>query len=141
MVRTSYELSTSTGSDKTLELAFHWYETCISTHKSCTTSHSRVTFLPNRLIEIMPTPNNTFSLQLRVREDYQNLDDLTYATLSHRWARSMPFKLTIENFASCLIDIPFQSLSGVFQDAVLLAFRFKLRYIWIDSMCKNTPNW
>ncbi|KAF1352801.1 HET-domain-containing protein, partial [Lizonia empirigonia] len=58
-----------------------------------------------------------------------------YATLSHCWGSTMPFKLSCGNFVSCLTDVPLTRLSKVFQDAIKFAWRMDILYIWIDSLC------
>ncbi|KAF2656826.1 HET-domain-containing protein [Lophiostoma macrostomum CBS 122681] len=65
----------------------------------------------------------------------------TYATLSHCWGDGTPLKLTVDTLEAFREAIPFFSLSKTFQDAIIVARRLGIEYIWIDSLCIiQTPN-
>jgi len=58
-----------------------------------------------------------------------------YATLSHCWGGFQPLKTTQENLADMLAAIPEDRLPVVFTEAILLARRLGIPYLWIDSLC------
>lgn len=58
-----------------------------------------------------------------------------YATLSYCWGRDEFIKLTSENLASFLCIIPEEDLPKAFKDAISIARRLELKYIWIDALC------
>lgn len=139
MVPYRTRLADSTASEESFEQALRWYRNCTDNHKRCSDASSVSKFLPSRLIEIESLLDGDHKIRLRAREDLQHPVP-AYASLSHRWGRYMPFKLTTGNLSTCWESIPFKSISKVFQDAISLAFRFDLRYIWIDSLCCFCPD-
>lgn len=58
-----------------------------------------------------------------------------YAALSHCWGKAQPLTTTSGNFSEHLIAIQLDRLPKTFREAVLLARRLDLQYIWIDSLC------
>lgn len=58
-----------------------------------------------------------------------------YAALSHCWGSHETAKTTSKDIDSRLRNIPFESLPKTSQDAINLCREFKIRYIWIDSLC------
>jgi hypothetical protein len=136
MVHFETGLSNSTCSEGTLGLAKRWLENCMETHDECQAAFRDSQFVPTRLIEIKGSYDN--EPQIRLRKGKALRFGATYATLSHCWGSYMPFKLTCANLKSCMTSMPIQDISQVFQDAIRLAFRWNIRFIWIDSLCKAT---
>lgn len=53
-------------------------------------------------------------------------------------------RFTKDSLAFLKIDVPFSQLPKTFQDAISVARRLRVRYIWIDSPCiiqDSTGNW
>ncbi|KAI9693588.1 MAG: hypothetical protein M1820_009154 [Bogoriella megaspora] len=57
------------------------------------------------------------------------------ATLSHCWGSGKTFRLTPDNYDSCLSTIQFEELPKTFKDAIETTRRIGLQYLWIDSLC------
>lgn len=133
MVHFESRLGTSTNSPKSMAQAETWLEECLQ-HDECRTIPAESSFIPTRLVEILDVRGNQICIRLRERESLPLKVD--YATLSHRWSSKMPFILTQHNFQKCLQSIPDKSISPVFTDAVRVAWRMNIRYIWIDTLCK-----
>jgi hypothetical protein len=128
-------ITSSTGSVHSMGLVAKWVNDCIEQHPECRDTFSRVSFIPSRLIEVSGV--NEKCLKASLREKTQISSDACYTTLSHCWGSAVPFKLLSSNMNALLTDIPLLDLSKVFQDAILLTWRLKFRYIWIDSLCKS----
>jgi hypothetical protein len=60
---------------------------------------------------------------------------VNYLALSHIWGRSQFTKLTTSNFRGLRERISPSDLSQTFQDAIIVARRLGVRYLWIDSLC------
>lgn len=58
-----------------------------------------------------------------------------YITLSHRWGGSGVIKTEKSTLAAWQSGISLQALPQTFLDAVLVAKRLKIRYLWVDSLC------
>lgn len=58
-----------------------------------------------------------------------------YAALSHCWGQNQPLRTTKSTISVYTQSIDWNALPVVFQDAITVARRLDLRYIWIDSLC------
>ena len=61
--------------------------------------------------------------------------NISYVTLSHRWASTHILKLEFSNINSFMRCIPLGSLSRTFLDAIRVTRALGVRYLWIDSLC------
>jgi hypothetical protein len=60
---------------------------------------------------------------------------VNYLALSHIWGKSHFTKLTTSNFQDLQENISPPDLSQTFQDAIIVARRLGVRYLWIVSLC------
>lgn len=58
-----------------------------------------------------------------------------YAALSHCWGSGPRLTTTKSNWAKLAVNISFETLPPLFQDAIVITRQLGLRYIWIDSLC------
>ncbi len=114
-----------------------WFEACCGEHERCKPAPSPTPFVPSRLVEISGSDERT--MRIRLRERRTSPPEVRYATLSHCWGSVMPFKLEHQRLKSCLNGIPLDEISRVFRDAIRVAWRLKIEYIWIDSLCTAQP--
>jgi len=89
--------------------------------------------LPARLIEV----GEVGSLTVRVREtsDLNLSVSNEYMTLSHCWGLVVPKKLLTTNYLTMLEGIRVGDLPTTFAEAVQVARRLRIGYLWIDSLC------
>lgn len=85
-------------------------------------------FVPTRLISIGP---QAAPLQLVESTALTG----PYATLSYCWGGVKPLRTTKANLSTRLHHIPENSLPIVFLQAIQLARKLEIPYIWIDSLC------
>ncbi|KAH7243784.1 hypothetical protein FSOLCH5_013463 [Fusarium solani] len=120
-----------------LELARSWLNKCVKSHDLCEMSGNILT--PSRLIDVGDGRREPVRLHIVGPEEKA----LPYATLSHCWGSttSAITKLLQENLASMVQEINMEMLAKNFQDALVIARRLHLRYLWIDSLCiiQNSP--
>ncbi|KAJ9616801.1 hypothetical protein H2200_000520 [Cladophialophora chaetospira] len=95
-------------------------------------------YLPTRLIDAHPGLHND-AVRLVASTDIQD-NHMKYAALSHSWGpksqRIKPIpKTTKQSITDRMNHISFDELTRTFQDAVIVARRLDIRYIWIDSLC------
>ncbi|KAF6822938.1 heterokaryon incompatibility protein [Colletotrichum plurivorum] len=112
--------------DTSLSLIAHWTSTCLGTHEDC--NQNRALAFPTRLLSLATEPIRlvtTTSWDGRPR----------YATLSHRWGGRKALCLTHANMSGLESGISADTLSQTFKDAIMIARRAGLRYLWIDSLC------
>lgn len=125
----------STSSPETLDLAYQWYEDCIYSHEKCKKvplSTSR--WIPTRLIDI--GDENTTEWRLRITgEDLVSAPPPSYMTLSYRWSPEPRILLLSSNIDEFRRGVPCERLPQTFIDFIVVARRFHIRYIWIDSLC------
>ena len=134
MVYFESKISPSTDSDSSLAQVGKWFKTCCEEHEECKPETS-TSFVPSRLLEISGSDEST--LRIRLRERPTLPVEIRYSTLSHCWGSVMPFKLKHELLKSCLNGISLDEISRVFRDAIRVAWRLGIQYIWIDSLCRT----
>lgn len=113
-----------------------WIDDCIQNHEHCRLSSAASSgFRPKRLLKLGSTAD---SVRLCEAAEASSAAPWTapYATLSHCWGGSVPFQLTAGNHVHLLEnDISTQELGLTFQDAVEIASKLGVGYLWIDSLC------
>ncbi|KAF2714298.1 hypothetical protein K504DRAFT_528656 [Pleomassaria siparia CBS 279.74] len=102
----------STGSDAAFALAAHWLNKCLCKHETCRRIDGEIgsSCLPTRVLDLS---NNAIQL-----------------------IETVPIIRTLKrNLGVQLADIPADSLSQTFKDAVEITRKLCFRYLWIDSLC------
>lgn len=56
-------------------------------------------------------------------------------TLSYRWSNDSCIKLLASTYSSFIAGQPILELPQSFQDSIVIARRFGVRYLWIDCLC------
>lgn len=126
--------SDTTGSDDTFSQIKRWLRICNETHSLCRSRRSRMGWYPTRLVELCGGSSQNMECRIVRGEDIPKA--LEYITLSHRWGtkKDIP-KLTMENIELWMKELPMDKLSRTFCDALEIARRLGVSYIWIDSLC------
>ncbi|SCV60714.1 related to tol protein [Fusarium fujikuroi] len=134
--------STSTSSETSFECLCKWIKNCSENHKSCNKLHARTgenkNWLPARLVKIIP---DTDSVPEIIKVVETNTDDgihqsIEYATLSYCWGREPFTKLLRSNIEKMTTTgMSIQDLPATFRDAITVANRLGMEYIWIDALC------
>lgn len=134
------DLDTSTDSSRSLSQIQQWITTCEEKHHRCGRRRKEPDSVPTHLLDITeinlaPKDSARIRVVLTAKQGIRE----PYVTLSHRWADSAEFiQLTKSNMES-LTTIGFEwcdpLLPKTFKDAILLARRMDISYMWIDSLC------
>ncbi|KAH8197000.1 hypothetical protein TruAng_008820 [Truncatella angustata] len=109
-----------------LSLAKLWLDDCLQSHEQC--RNKKHYAMPTRLLSIGNSTTKlveTAALQTAPR----------YATLSYRWGDQQFTTLTSDNYDLFLRGIANENLPQTFQDAIHIARRLGLDFIWIDALC------
>ncbi|KAH7006988.1 heterokaryon incompatibility protein-domain-containing protein [Ilyonectria destructans] len=124
-------------SEQNLALITGWISDCDS-HAQCSLRASpRV---PTRLIDIGDSEGHA-NLRLLNTADHENLrnEPPRYIALSYCWgtptASQNHLKTTPITFEQFLNDIPYGDMPQTLRDAVEVARKLSVRYIWIDALC------
>ncbi|KAF5249379.1 hypothetical protein FANTH_5260 [Fusarium anthophilum] len=96
----------------------------------CRRLRSSPKFAPSRLIDI--GSDHTWKLCLYPQDI---TDPPEYMTLSYRWAKTPSIRLLSSNFEAVRKGAPTSQLPKTFREAITVAHRFSIRYLWIDSLC------
>ncbi|KAI0376402.1 HET-domain-containing protein [Hypomontagnella monticulosa] len=136
----NFDLDFSTDSERTWMMISNWMEACSSYHDRCKNQSQGDTYRPARLLEIhypkCPHPQSPPMFRL-VKGDHcpQNT---RYVTLSYRWG-DKPLENTIRLLKTTCAWLgelnPIGRLPKTFRDAMRIAHRFSIRYLWIDRLC------
>lgn len=105
---------------------------CRGFHKQCNRWVKKPRWLPTRLIDIGCEGALTWKLHI---SDEKPLLSQIYVTLSYCWGSSQPFILTSANIQGFCQGKLISDLPKTFRDAIIVARRLSVRYIWIDSLC------
>ena len=135
VVQTHWRLpSYSTNSAQSWYFARTWYDMCLEGHKSCNRKRQEQSngrqWYPTRLIKI-----SRWSNKLRLVVTEEERPKAPYVTLSHCWGKADFIQLTQSSMDDFLKDIPYRKLPKTFQNAISVARRLGIYYIWIDSLC------
>ncbi|KAF8846648.1 HET-domain-containing protein, partial [Acephala macrosclerotiorum] len=108
-------------------LISEWIQSCILTHSGCNQADSQ---LPTRIIDLAcPEGIKLCSGTELVGR---------YAALSHCWGKP-PFPVPLSTTKATLLDREAQisegELTKTFQDAITLARKLSVQYMWADSLC------
>ena len=128
-------------------LVQRWYNECTESHEYCRikdlghideSKHLHSAFQPNRILDISDG-------KIRLETDPENREEQRYASLTHRWATdptNMP-RLSDRNMELWREEIDINILTATFRDAVHVARKLGVRYLWIDSLCiqQSGPGW
>ncbi|TEY45377.1 hypothetical protein BOTCAL_0336g00060 [Botryotinia calthae] len=120
----------TTMSDAALAQASKWYRECLLNHTTCNTSLASDCRMPTRLLRI---DEDEEYARLVTKEEV--VQDSCYSTLSHCWGDSDISKLTISNLESFKAGISLERLPKTFIEAIFVARKLSISYIWIDSLC------
>lgn len=127
-------VSSNTGSDESLDIASQWILECISNHKHCNRAAKPTnveTPLPTRLLYIGTLGDQS----VRLCNTKLLPDDTQYMTLSHCWGQLQLTTLTNSNIATFQEGLATSKLPKTFRDAIYVAQKMSVQYIWIDSLC------
>lgn len=120
----------STGSESALEYLLSQYHRCQTQHVACQAGQSQSGFFPTRLLDVGTAGHGLIHL----RGHGELMRDAPYFTLSHCWGGSQPFRLISDTASQLKRGIDAKLLPKTFQDAIRVARKFQIRYIWIDSL-------
>ena len=120
---------TAGDSEEDFQLASSWLKDCLSNHTLCPKASIEAS-LPTRIIDVGPADGSIepYLLQSDKRKG-------SYITLSHCWGGKVPLTTTEDTLEDRKVSIPFTSLPKTFREAVIITRRFRIRYLWIDSLC------
>ncbi|KAI1734813.1 heterokaryon incompatibility protein-domain-containing protein [Xylaria scruposa] len=117
-----------TSSDVAVEQVSRWIEQCTQNHAVC---NSRpLTPLPNRVVDV----GDSSHPQVKLYEIHKN-ETARYMCLSHCWGTEQIIQTKTTTLQQHKKGISWDDLSKTFQDAIIIARKLRVRYIWIDSLC------
>ncbi|UKZ72185.1 uncharacterized protein TrAtP1_013125 [Trichoderma atroviride] len=107
-----------------------WISDCERDHKDCRVANAPI--LPKRVVQIVS--DKIGALKARLIEP-KPLTESRYACLSHCWGKTQILRTVSDNIERLKDEIPWNSLSKTFQDAIEFSPTIGIEYIWIDSLC------
>jgi hypothetical protein len=123
-------LSSSTRSATSTYFLAQQYNHCRASHEKCGNLKEKHTVAyPSRLLEVGTNERSLITLR-----DTRLFRGEEYACLSHCWGHAKPFKLTTETHTALLTGVDAQLLPRTFRDAIYIAQRLRIRFLWIDSL-------
>ncbi|KAL2071938.1 hypothetical protein VTL71DRAFT_11281 [Oculimacula yallundae] len=118
-----------TGSDMAMNRALEWIAECTSSHNLCGDNFPKL--LPNRVLDL---GSGDVCLEARIVSGGGRSS--RYGTLSHCWGQHGNQRvLTRATLHMWQQLFPVSQLPRIYQDAIAVAKRIGLQYLWIDSLC------
>lgn len=126
------QLSISTTSNATFELAKQWIKRCLSKHTACNQIESSPSLLPTRILDV-GSLDETDVVRIYACDEL----DISpgYLTLSHCWGGKDTLKLTFDSFSAFAKGISMDDLSKTYRDTVVFTRRLGHKYLWVDPLC------
>jgi hypothetical protein len=118
------------GSEDTFRINLDQMLTCLTSHADCINAEGPLPLLPTRVVDVGPVDGSEEPV-LRELPGVRG----RYVALSHPWGNISMAKLDKSNLKDRLKCIPFDSLTKVMQEAVVVTRKFGVRFLWIDALC------
>ncbi|KAK4113670.1 HET-domain-containing protein [Canariomyces notabilis] len=119
-------ISPTAGGEECLKWVGDSIAHCETNHPCC--QLPKQTLLPTRVIDV---GSETQLPRLYISHGESG----RFAALSHCWGKRKPLTPTRESLAKLQQAIPTEDLPPLFHDAVILARRLQIPYLWVDSLC------
>ena len=114
-----------------------WIRTCLDRHSGCWSQYlnfakltSDKDSLPTRVIGI-----GNLSAPVKPHLEEYSRAKGPYIALSHRWGSSKVVRTIKNTLEEHKKQIPWNKMSKTFQDAIDIARKVDVQYLWIDSLC------
>lgn len=101
-------------------------------HRSCQPAVNYVSALPKRLLDLSEEDGTN---QVKVVLTDDSFFGTKYAALSYCWGNSSGYRLTSSTMTKLQAGIGIQEVPQTIQDAIYIARRLGLRWLWVDSLC------
>ncbi|KAI0861657.1 heterokaryon incompatibility protein-domain-containing protein [Xylaria cubensis] len=109
------------------------------TEDSVTDAHHRARFVPTRLLTFDPSVSEPRVRVVETRgvrqDDTKSQPNIAFAALSYCWGGDQKLKFSTTSRQILMAGIAFASLPRTFQDAVIVASKMGLSYLWADALC------
>ena len=123
-------------SDECFRKIESWLQKCLTEHQHCRPVDCTPGFggsrpkspLPKRLLWL-GAHNDDICLHETINQTG------TYLALSHCWGKSQHLLLTKALLEAMKSHIPWNQLPKTFQDAIVVARKLSVQYLWVDSLC------
>jgi hypothetical protein len=121
-----YQIPSQVSNDDSFEIGRSWLHECMTSHTSCVTDAPPE--LPSRVVDV-----GTYAKDVKILQT--NGAKAQYVALSHCWGGPISPLLTNETIVAFKDLLPYPDLPANFQDAITIARRLGIQYLWIDSLC------
>lgn len=137
---TTEDLGGSTNSEQSWKQIHQWMNTCLADHKHCRRKRHNPESVPTRLLDLAEVdPLGDDHGRIRVVDTAALRLKRPYMSLSHYWGKRPNFlelnRTNLQEFTTAGIAWDHPKLPQNFKDAMIIARRLRIRYIWIDSLC------
>lgn len=124
----THSISCHSASDDSFDFVSKCIEHCLSSkvHSRCIQDDNRKP--PTRLLDLSQKES-------AIKLCSVNTKGVRYAALSHCWGNGPLLTTTTGTLENRKKGISFEDLPELFQDAVTIASRLSIRYLWIDALC------
>lgn len=111
---------------------------CTSDHDQCKERRTKPTFIPTRLLDLGDCETAPVRLieSDRMTSFHPIESQPQYAALNYCWGKSLTMTTTTTTrYKHETTGIDVYSMPATFQDAIHVAKKLEIRYLWIDALC------
>lgn len=113
--------------DDWLVAARRWLHACQG-HINCGLASS---FVPSRVLDVTIPSRPKLTPRAAIPFGKHSI----YCTLSYVWGTAKSYTLTAQTKNQLLEGIDWKMLPRTIQDAIYVASRLKIKYLWVDALC------
>ncbi|KAK1985719.1 heterokaryon incompatibility protein-domain-containing protein [Colletotrichum cereale] len=128
----NFDFGLSNHDSKAWSVMETWMRTCTESHTLCNRSETPTSYRPTRLLKL-DSPH-TF----RLVRGAECPSTIQYVALSYCWGTKPAerlLRLLRPTFESLSLEQPVENLPKTFREAISVAQRFGVDYVWIDRLC------
>jgi hypothetical protein len=117
----------------TYAMVREWLVECDDRHEDCFRNMPSPKLPPTHLINVNVSGTTGDTVILEKVDLFAPFPK--YAALSYVWGASQPYMTTVQNYPSYRKGLPVASLGKCLQDAIWVARKLGLSFLWIDALC------
>jgi hypothetical protein len=106
---------------------------CLTLHSDCEENDTSI--LPTRVIDVGPSDGSRSPFLYIPTKLAQGVQRGKYMALSYVWGPSKTAKTTMATLSTYRDKIPLSELPKTIRDAIFLARKLSIRYLWVDALC------
>jgi hypothetical protein len=118
-----------------VEKVQNWINNCKENHTICIDAEKSIyqPYLPEKIISLGPESN----MDIRLIEAYGLPHEPYFVLHDQQEPRSFSSLSECQDLEDDSVEVPYDILPQVFQDAIIVCRKLSIKYLWINALCEN----